>query len=324
MKRRDFVAAAIGSSFVSASPAAYALNMMRSGASEPAASFADPPPAGALKPMSLGLLIKPARGIEETIQRVRQLGFSNCFLSLDDLMPQYSASLAARFRAALAANNVTATTAEVVGPGALRWNFLEGPSTIGIVPRATRESRIRALKETSDFAKLLGIPHVQTHCGFIPEDPADPLYEETVRAIQEITIHCAANGQDFLMETGQETPTTMLRAIKDVNHPRLGVGLDTANLILYGKANPSDAVDIIGPYVRSIHAKDGRWPTDPSQLGEEVLIGRGLVNFKQVLAKLKALHYAGAVTIERETSGPQQIEDVKQEKIYLERILAQI
>jgi sugar phosphate isomerase/epimerase len=51
------------------------------------------------------------------------------------------------------------------------------------------------------------------------------------------------------METGQETPTTMLRAIRDVNKPNLGVGLDTANLILYGKANPVDAVDIIGPYV---------------------------------------------------------------------------
>jgi sugar phosphate isomerase/epimerase len=102
------------------------------------------------------------------------------------------------------------------------------------------------------------------------------------------------------------------------------VGLDTANLILYGKANPVDAVDIIGPYVKSIHAKDGRWPTDPSKLGEEVVIGKGLVDFKLVFTKLHKLGYTGAVTIERETSGPQQIEDVKQEKLYLERILKQI
>ena len=82
------------------------------------------------------------------------------------------------------------------------------------------------------------------------------------------------------METGQETPTTMSRMIRDVAMPNLAVGLDTANLILYGKANPVDAVDILGPHVRSIHAKDGRWPTDPSKLGEEVLIGTGLVDFK--------------------------------------------
>jgi sugar phosphate isomerase/epimerase len=126
------------------------------------------------------------------------------------------------------------------------------------------------------------------------------------------------------METGQETPTAMSRVIHDVDLPNLAVGLDTANLILYGKANPVDAVDILGPHVRSVHAKDGRWPTDPSKLGEEVLIGKGLVDFKQVFAKLHRLGYAGAITIERETSGPQQIEDVRQEKLYLERVLREV
>jgi sugar phosphate isomerase/epimerase len=126
------------------------------------------------------------------------------------------------------------------------------------------------------------------------------------------------------METGQETPTTMSRMIRDVNMPNLAVGLDTANLILYGKANPVDAVDIIGPHMRSIHAKDGRWPTDPDKLGQEVLIGTGLVNFREVFTKLHRLGYTGAVTIERETSGPQQIADVKQEKLYLDRVLREV
>jgi sugar phosphate isomerase/epimerase len=73
--------------------------------------------------------------------------------------------------------------------------------------------------------------------------------------------------------------------------------------------------------VHSVHAKDGKWPTDPSKLGEEVMIGKGLVDFKTVFTKLHKLGYSGAITIERETSGPQQVEDVKSEKIYLERIL---
>ena len=132
-------------------------------------------------------------------------------------------------------------------------------------------------------AKLLGVKQVQTHCGFIPEDPADALYPGTVEAIHTVTKHCQGNGQQFLMETGQETPTTMSRMIRDVALPNIGVGLDTANLILYGKANPVDAVDILGPHIRSIHAKDGRWPTDPSELGEEVQIGKGLVDFKSRL-----------------------------------------
>jgi sugar phosphate isomerase/epimerase len=106
--------------------------------------------------------------------------------------------------------------------------------------------------------------------------------------------------------------------------PNLGVGLDTANLLLYGKANPVDAVDILGPHIKSVHAKDGRWPTDPNEFGEEVLIGKGLVDFRQVFTKLHRLGYQGAVSIEREISGQQQIEDVKTEKVYLERVMREV
>jgi L-ribulose-5-phosphate 3-epimerase len=277
-----------------------------------------------LKPMDVGLLISPFDAPEEHIGRVHDLGFSNCFLSLDGYLGHFTPDLAAKFHDLLDKNQLVATAVEVVGPPPLVWDFQHGPSTIGLVPPATRAARIDALRQVSDFAALLDVGQVQTHCGFIPEDPANPLYPQAVEAIRTVAQHCLANGQYFLMETGQETPTTMARMIRDVALPNLGVGLDTANLILYGKANPVDAVDILGPHVRSIHAKDGRWPTDPDKLGEEVLIGAGLVDFRQVFTKLHRLGYAGAVTIERETSGPQQIKDVRQEKVYLEQILHEV
>lgn len=277
-----------------------------------------------LKPMDVGVLIRIGDNPEEPISRVKQLGLNNCFLSLDHHIGKFTPQLAEQIGSALQKYGITATTAEVVGPGRLVWDFEDGPSTIGLVPRESRAARLDALKQTSDFAKLLGVPQIQTHCGFIPENPRDPLYNETVMAIREITLHCANNGQHFLMETGQETPTTMSRAIKDVNHPNLGVGLDTANLILYGKANPVDAVDIIGPHVRSIHAKDGKWPTNPMKLGEEVLIGTGLVDFEKVFTRLHKLGYTGAVTIEREIEGAQQMEDIRKEKVYLQRIINKV
>lgn len=289
----------------------------------PSGALAAPSPAS-IKPMALGLIISPFKGPEEIFRRVHDLGFSNCFLSLDGYIGGFTSSVTAQFQDLLAKYDLVATTVEVVGPPPLEWNFTRGPSTIGVVPPKTRAARIDALRQVSDFAKTLGIPQVQTHCGFIPEDPADPLYPGAVEAIRTVAQHCRDNGQYFLMETGQETPTTMSRMIRDVDLPNLAVGLDTANLILYGKANPVDAVDILGSHVRSVHAKDGRWPTDPSKLGEEVLIGQGLVDFKKVFSKLHHLGYTGAITIERETSGPQQVEDVRQEKIYLEKILNEV
>ena len=307
MDRRDFISLATANALVAAVPSLAALQTSAS-----------------IKPMDLGILIVPFGAPEEHLRRVRELGFNNCFLSLDGYLGGFTPAVVGQFRELIAKYGVTVTTVEVVGPGKLTWNFTEGPSTIGLVPPATRAARTDALRQVSDFAKQLGVPQVQTHCGFIPEDPADPLYAQTVEAIREVARVCQGNGQYFLMETGQETPTTMARMLRDVAMPNLAVGLDTANLILYGKANPVDAVDILGPHIRSIHAKDGRWPTDPSKLGEEVLIGRGLVDFKEVFTKLHRLGYAGAVTIERETSGPQQIEDVRQEKVYLEKVLRSV
>lgn len=321
MQRREFLAGAVSATVMGAAGLG---SQAQSQESAKAAGARWPMQHKALPPMAVGLIIQPASGAEAAIARVHDLGMTNCFLSLDGYLGKMTGPLAQEIGGLLEKYEVAATAAEVVGPQPLVWDFLHGPSTIGLVPRATRTARMDALKETSDFAAMLGIPRVQTHCGFIPEDPADPLYEEAVTAIRAVAQHCAGNGQMFLMETGQETPTTMSRTIHDVDQPNLGVGLDTANLILYGKANPVDAVDILGTHVRSIHAKDGRWPTDPMKLGEEVLIGTGLVDFEKVFTKLHGLGYTGAVTIEREISGPQQIADVRNEKVYLERILSRV
>lgn len=328
MLRRTFLRTAIGAALAQAG----AFASPRSGASTERPSplsHSAPGSEGSTQveasPMALGWIIAPAyHDPEPAIARLKELGISYCFLSLDDWIGRFSESGAKALSGLLSKYGVTPTCVEIVGPGRLVWDFLDGPSTIGLVPRATRAARIDALKQTSDFARSMGIKQVQTHCGFLPENPRDPLFPEAVAAIHEVATHCAANGQDFLMETGQETPTTMLRTIDEVNLPNLGVGLDTANLILYGKANPSDAADIIGPHVRSVHAKDGLWPTDPMKLGKEVLIGKGRVDFEQVFTKLRKLGYRNTITIEREISGPQQLQDVKDEKAYLERVIAKV
>jgi sugar phosphate isomerase/epimerase len=233
MDRREFIGLA------SAVLAAQGMN--------PKSAFATSAP---LKPMDLGLLIAPFSAPEERFRVLRDLGLTNCFLSLDGYIGGFTPAVVSQYRDLIAKYDIAVTTVEVVGPGPLEWNFLRGPTTIGVVPPKTRAVRIDALRQVSDFAKELGIGQVQTHCGFIPEDPADPLYPGAVEAIRTVAQHCHDNGQYFLMETGQETPTTMSRMIRDVAMPNLAVGLDTANLILYGKANPVDAVDILGPHVR--------------------------------------------------------------------------
>ena len=278
------------------------------------------PAASSQTDMPLGLIIEIDRDPEGAIARVHELGLPTCFLSTNI----HDDALITKVKRALDRYQIQATAVEALGPGKMVWDFLQGPSTIGLVPRETRRARIDSLKRASDFAKTLGIRYLQTHCGFIPEDPNNPLYGETVKAVREVAEHCKGNQVTFLLETGQETPTTLKRTILDVGLENIGVGLDTGNLILYGKANPLDALDVIGPYVRSVHAKDGLWPTDPTKLGKEVPIGEGRVDFPRVIAGLWKAGYRGALTIEREISGPKQIDDIRKEKVYLEKIVAAV
>jgi sugar phosphate isomerase/epimerase len=271
------------------------------------------PPA---KPMRLGV-VTGGDDSDAAIGRVRDLGFSNCqvFLGSPD------AAAAARLRAALDKYAIEATSLIITGPGPEVYDFLHGPATIGLVPAQYRPERVARMKQGSQFAKLVGIPAIQGHCGFFPEYPGDPLFGEAVEALRTVVEHCRENGQTFRCETGQETPVTLLRAIKAVGLDNLGVNFDCANLILYGKANPVDALDLLGPYVMGVHAKDGLYPTDPNRLGQEVPIGKGRVDFPRFIHRLKEVGYRGPITIEREISGPAQAADIRESKAYLEKLI---
>jgi L-ribulose-5-phosphate 3-epimerase len=269
------------------------------------------------KPLRLGLIIGIGNDPDAAMAKVHELGFPTCQAYIEKFEP----GLTDRLTKALKKYVIEATSVVVGGPGKEVWDFYGGPLTIGLVPRETRAARIAQIKKASDFAKTCGVAAVQTHCGFIPENPNEPLYKETVAAMREVGEYCKRNGQNFRYETGQETPITLVRAIQDVGLDNQGVNFDLANLILYGKANPVDAIGILAPYVQGIHAKDGLWPTNPKDLGEEVPIGKGKVDFPRIIARLKEMNYPGAVTIERETSGPQQMEDVRAAKEYLEKLI---
>jgi L-ribulose-5-phosphate 3-epimerase len=269
------------------------------------------------KPLRLGLIIDVGKDPDAALLKVRNLGIATAQLFIEELEP----SSAGPLQQALEKYGIEPTVVVVGGPGKEVWDFYQGPLTIGLVPRDTRAARIAHIKKASDFARRCGIAAVQTHCGFIPENPNDPLYKETVDAIREVAAYCRSNGQNFRYETGQETPITLIRAIHDVGTDNQGINFDLANLILYGKANPVDAIEILGPYIQGIHAKDGLWPTNPRDLGQEVPIGKGKVDFPRIIAGLKQLDYRGAVTIEREISGAQQVEDVRAAKAYLEKLI---
>lgn len=269
--------------------------------------------------LKLGMIARLESEPEKELTKVQSLGFPTCQIVCWNAK-LYTEDIAHRLKLAAEDHDIEVTTVWAGLPGKYVWDFIEGPSTIGLVPGGTRGMRLKALRKASDFARDAGVKSITTHVGFIPENPKYPLYISLIDTLKEVTRFCRDNGQSFWFETGQETPVTLLRTIEDVGTENPGVNLDPGNLLMYGKANPVDALGIIGRYVRGVHAKDGEYPTNGRELGKEKPIGQGRVNFPVLIPKLKSLGYKGALTIEREISGPRQIEDIKEAKIFLEKL----
>ncbi len=74
-------------------------------------------------------------------------------------------------------------------------------------------------------------------------------------------------------------------------------------------------------YIKAVHAKDGEYPTEPNDLGHEKPLGEGRVNFPVLIPKLKSFGFDGALTIEREISGDQQLADIRRAMTLLEPLL---
>lgn len=275
--------------------------------------------------MNIGVLINFRRmeGFEERVAKLKEYGVGYCQLA--SWWPEvWTDENAVEVKAIMEKYGITISAFWCGWEGPQTWNFYDGQLTLGLVPPEYRMQRIKNLCDGADFAKKLGVTDIVTHMGFIPENPCDPNFVTLCVAIRTVANHLKKNDQYLLFETGQETPVTMLRCFEEVGTDNLGVNLDTANLVMYGKGNPVDALDVIGKYVRNLHAKDGMYPTNGHDIGKEVPIGTGKVDFKALFEGLKKLGFNSHVTIEREIDGEQQAKDIIASKAMLESIIAEV
>ena len=274
--------------------------------------------------MNVGIVvIHSAEGMKEKFADAAAQGFKHCQLISwnpglwNDASAEEIKALSTEYGV-----EITAFWCGWVGP--MRWNFTEGPETLGIVPVAYRAQRVQNLLDGAAYARKLGVCDVVTHMGFIPENMSDPNYPGVVAAVKVIAQELKRNGQNLLFETGQETPVVLLRLFEEINTGNLFINLDPANLMMYGKANPVDALDVFGDYVRGVHAKDGLYPTNGRDLGREVKVGEGKANFPALLKGLKEHGFDGSLTIEREIHGEQQLIDIRETQTYLQGLIDQL
>ncbi len=252
-----------------------------------------------VEPMETGLVFWAEKNAAATIEQLKSFGMRAGQLGIP---PAYDLNGAADdFRAALTGEDVVLTSVVCAYEGEDYSSVERVHDTVGFTNADLRESRIERTKAVSDFGSALGIRALSCHIGFVPSDTALPLYEELCQVARTICDHCATRGQDFALETGQETAETLLNFLRDVGRGNLKVNFDPANLVMYGLGDPVEALKRLSAHVLSVHCKDGTAPVAGSgKLGTEVALGTGAVDFPAFLRQLRAMHYKGLLAIERE------------------------
>jgi len=273
-----------------------------------------------MKPLDVGVFLC-STAIEdpfESATKLHQLGVNNT--QIGPLPPDfYTDANADKLKAHLAALGITPTTLFVGFPGESYASMAAVKATVGLVVPDKLAERVAIMKRAAEFTARLGAPRVALHVGFVPSDTTDPLYVTLVKVIQEIADYCAGLGLGLSLETGQETAEELLEFIREVDRPNMGINFDPANLILYGKDKPIEALAGVAKHVVSCHCKDGVWPTKEGELGSEMPLGEGQVDIPAFVAKLKEIGYQGPLTIERE-AGDDRIGDIVRAKALLERL----
>lgn len=182
-------------------------------------------------------------------------------------------------------------------------------ATGGIVPdeywEQNREDCITAAKITRE----LGVDYLTMHAGFIDESNAvyANMFKERIGFLADIA---EKEKIMLLLETGQETAKELRNFTEELNHPAIGINFDPANMILYDKGNPVEAVHELSPWIKHVHIKDAIRTIQPGTWGQEVQWGDGQVGAERFLCALEEIGFEGALSIERE-AGDDRFSDIK-------------
>jgi sugar phosphate isomerase/epimerase len=173
-------------------------------------------------------------------------------------------------------------------------------ATGGIVPDQHWEGNLAMATKIAAIAKREGIKSVMFHAGFVPHDNTDPSYARLRGRLVTLAKVFADAGCTLLLETGQETADDLIKFLDAVDRPNVGVNFDPANMILYGKGDPIEAVSKLIARVKNVHIKDATASAKPGEWGAEVPAGTGEVDWKRFFQVLTDANYTGYLVIERE------------------------
>ena len=182
--------------------------------------------------------------------------------------------------------------------------------TGGIVPDEHWAKNQEIVTKGAKLTQELGCKYMSLHGGFL--DESDPVaFKKYVERVSWMRDEAKKYGVTIILESGQETAEDLAKFMQAV--PGVGINFDPANMILYAKGQPMEALRTLIPWIKQVHIKDALLTQKPGTWGTEVAWGDGEVGGRMFLSELKALGYKGNYVIERE-GGNARVKEINQAK----------
>ena len=134
-----------------------------------------------------------------------------------------------------------------------------------------------------------GLKLITFHAGFVPHDPQDKDFIKMLCRLNEVADIFDRAKMEVGLETGQETAPALCALLQRLNRRNVVVNFDPANMILYGKGNPVEALQVLGSWIRQVHVKDGIATKTPGTWGEEVPAGNRTGGLEEFFCPLSAI-----------------------------------
>jgi sugar phosphate isomerase/epimerase len=165
---------------------------------------------------------------------------------------------------------------------------------------AELDARVNGTKEAMRMAHALGASIVVNHVGNIPAKPEGDEWNLLVQVLTDLGRFGQHAGALLAAQTGGADPNDLKNLIAALPDGSLFVDFDPGQLTV-NSFSPSEALQLLAGHIVHVHATDGVRDLARGR-GVEVQLGRGSVDFPELLATLAQSGYRGCFTLQSENA----------------------
>ncbi|NNE92473.1 MAG: sugar phosphate isomerase/epimerase [Verrucomicrobiales bacterium] len=156
-----------------------------------------------------------------------------------------------------------------------------------------RTEQMKYVKDWIDYSQIMGAPHIRVFAGKHPKGVSEEQAEQNaIEALEEAAEYAGKKGIFLGIENHDSIGTAdrLLRIVKAVKSPWVGVNLDTGN---FRSDNPYDDMEASAPYAVNVQVKVSLKVAGKEQEAD----------FPRMMKILRDAGYRGFVVLEYEAAG---------------------